>query len=139
MELFNNKDLFKYYKIVENYIETIYYSDMISNYIEGNNVFFSFEIDLTKPNQEKLLLEITHFVNLFIDTLAQLKYQKEFKDKAKQSRISFERTKMDANKRKEIEEKEKRDFIEKWRIKNKMKYKRGAERKKLERELNKYN
>ena len=50
----------------------------------------------------------------------------------------FERTKMDANKRKEIEEKEKRDFIEKWKIKNKMRTKKGAERRKLERELGKY-
>jgi hypothetical protein len=50
----------------------------------------------------------------------------------------FEKTKMDANKRKEIEDKEKRDFIERWKIKYKMKYKRGADRRRLERELNKY-
>ena len=61
--------------------------------------FFSFNIDLTKPNQDRDLLEITHFVNLFVDTLAQLKYSKQFKDKVKNSRIMFERTKMDANKR----------------------------------------
>ena len=83
-------------------------------------------------------MEITHFVNLFVDTLAQLKYSKEFREKIKKSRIMFERTKMDANKRKEIEDKEKRDFIERWKIKNKMRTKRGAERRRLERELNKY-
>ena len=138
MELFNNKNLFHYYKSVEDYLEAIYYSDMVSMYVEGNNIFFSFNIDLTKPNQERTLLEITHFVNLFVDTLAQLKYTKEFKEKVKHNRIMFERTKMDDNKRKEIEEKEKHDFIEKWKIKNKMKNKRGAERKKLERELGKY-
>ena len=138
MELFNNKSLFHYYKSIERYLEAIYYSDMVSMYAEGNNVFFSFNIDLTRPNQERNLLEITHFVNLFVDTLAQLKYSKEFREKVKKSRIMFERTKMDPNKRKEIEEKEKRDFIEIWKIKIRMKNKRGAERKRLERELNKY-
>ena len=138
MELFNNKSLFHYYKSVENYLEAIYYSDMISAYVEGNNIFFSFNIDLTRPYQNRILLEITHFVNLFVDTLAQLKYSKEFKEKVKNSRIMFERTKMDASKRKEIEEKERRDFIEKWKLKKKMRTKKGAERRKLERELNKY-
>ena len=37
-----------------------------------------------------------------------------------------------------IEEKEKRDFIEKWKIKNKMKGKKGLERRKLQKELEKY-
>ena len=138
MELFNNKSLFHYYKSVENYLEAIYYSDMITAYVEGNNIFFSFNIDLTRPYQNRILLEITHFVNLFVDTLAQLKYSKEFKEKVKNSRIKFERTKMDASKRKEIEEKERRDFIEKWKLKKKMRTKKGAERRKLERELNKY-
>ena len=100
--------------------------------------FFSFNIDLTKPNQERDLLEITHFVNLFVDTLAQLKYSKQFKDLVKTNRINFEKSKMDENKRKEIEEKEKKDFIEKWKIKYKMRSKKGAERRKLQRELGKY-
>ena len=138
MELFNNKSLFHYYKSIENYLEAIYYSDMVSMYAEGNNVFFSFNIDLTRPNQERNLLEITHFVNLFVDTLAQLKYSKEFREKVKKSRIMFERTKMDPNKRREIEEKEKRDFIMRWKIKNKMRTKRGPDRRRLERELKKY-
>lgn len=138
MELFNNKSLFHYYKSIEKYLEAIYYSDMISMYVEGNNIFFSFNIDLTKPNQERDLLEITHFVNLFVDTLAQLKYSKQFKELVKTNRINFERTKMDENKRREIEEKEKRDFIEKWKIKYKMRTKKGAERRKLQRELGKY-
>ena len=85
-------------------------------------------------------MEITHFVNLFVDTLAQLKYSKEFREKLKNSRITFERTKMDASKRKEIEEQEKRDFIEKWKFRKRMRTKKGAERRKLEREYNtKYN
>jgi hypothetical protein len=135
-ELFNNKDLFKYYKLVEQYLEAIYYSDMISAYAEGNNVFFSFSIDLTRPNQERNLLEITHFVNLFVDTLAQLKYSKEVKDKFKKNRIMFERTKMDSKKRKEIEEKEKRDLIERWKLIKKIKTKKGADKRKLIRQLN---
>ena len=138
MELFNNKSLYHYYKAIEKYIEAIYYSDMISMYVEGNNIFFSFNIDLTRPEQERTLLEITHFVNLFVDTLAQLKYTKEFKETVKKSRIMYERTKMDPKKRKEIEDKERNDFIERWKIKRKMKNKKGAEKKRLERELNKY-
>ena len=139
MELFNNKDLFKYYKCIEQYLEAIYYSDMISMYAEGNNVFFSFCIDLTRPNQERNLVEITHFVNLFVDTLAQLKYSKEVKEKFKKNRIMYERTKMDSKKRKEIEEKERRDFIERWKLKKKIRTKKGAERRRLERQLNEMN
>ena len=41
-------------------------------------------------------------------------------------------------KKKEIEDKEQKDFIEKWRIIRKMKTKRGAERRRLERELKNY-
>ena len=39
---------------------------------------------------------------------------------------------------KEMEDKEQKDFIEKWRIIRKMKTKRGAERRRLERELKNY-
>ena len=138
MELFNNKSLFNYYKEIEDYLDAIYFSDMLNMEVEGTNIFFSFGIDLTKPKQEKTLLKITHFVNLFVDTLAQLKYNKDFKEKTRKSRIMYERTKMDPSKKKEIEEKEERDFIEKWRIIRKMKTKKGAERRRLERELKNY-
>ena len=138
MELFNNKSLFKYYKDIEDYLDAIYYSDMLNMEVEGTNIFFSFGIDLTKPKQEKILLEITHFVNLFVDTLAQLKYNKAFKEKTKKSRVMYERTKMDPSKKREIEEKEQKDFIDKWNIIRKMRTKKGAERRKLERELKNY-
>ena len=138
MDLFNNKSLFHYYKNIEDYLDAIYFSDMINMDVEGTNIFFSFSIDLTKPKQEKTLLEITHFVNLFVDTLAQLKYNKNFKEKTKKSRIMYERTKMDPSKKKEIEEKEQNDFIEKWKIIRKMRTKKGAERRKLQRELKNY-
>ena len=138
MELFNNKSLFNYYKEIEDYLDAIYFSDMLNMEVEGTNIFFSFSIDLTKPKQEKTLIKITHFVNLFVDTLAQLKYNKEFKEKTRKSRIAYERTKMDPSKKKEIEEKEEKDFIEKWRIIRKMKTKKGAERRRLERELKNY-
>ena len=138
MELFNNKSLFHYYKNIEDYLDAIYYSDMIDMEVEGTNIFFSFNIDLTKTKQERILLEITHFVNLFVDTLAQLKYNKDFKEKTRKNRIAYERTKMDPRKKKEIEDKEQKDFIEKWRIIRKMKTKRGAERRRLERELKNY-
>ena len=76
-------------------------------------------------------------MNLFVDTLAQLKYSAKFKNEVKNNRIRLERTKMEEGKRKEIEDKEKQDFIEKWKIKNKLKNK-GAERKRLMKELEKY-
>ena len=138
MDLFNDKSLFKFYKLIEDYLEAIYFSDMVNMDVEGTNIFFSFSIDLTKSKQERKLLEITHFVNLFVDTLAQLKYNKNFKEKTKKSRIMYERTKMDPSKKKEIEEKEQNDFIEKWKIIRKMRTKKGAERRKLQRELKNY-
>ena len=138
MELFNNKSLFPYYKEIEQYLEAIYYTDQSQISKDPFTVFFSFDINLTYKGQDRKLLEITHFVNLFVDTLAQMKYTKKFKQDVKNHRIMYERTKMDDNKRKEIEEKEKHDFIEKWKIRNKMRNKKGAERRKLEKELGKY-
>ena len=135
MELFNNKSLFHYYKDIEDYLDAIYFSDMLNIDVEGTNIFFSFSIDLTRPKQEKILLEITHFVNLFVDTLAQLKYSSKFKDETKKRRIMYERTKMDPSKKKEIEDKEEKDFIERWRLIRKIKTKKGAEKRKLERQL----
>ena len=42
----------------------------------------------------------------------------------------FERTKMEEAIRREIEEKEKKDFIEQWKLKNKMKGKKPSAKKK---------
>ena len=138
MELFNNKNLFPYYKQIEPFLDVIYFTDQSSFCKEPFAVFFSFNINLTYSGQERRLLEITHFVNLFVDTLAQLKYSAKFKNEVKNNRIRLERTKMEEGKRKEIEDKEKQDCIEKWKIKNKLKNKKGAERKRLMKELEKY-
>ena len=138
MELFDNKNLFPYYKQIESYLDAIYFSDQVNLSREPFTVIFSFDVNLTYSGQDRKLLEITHFVNLFVDTLAQLKYSKKFKDDLKKNRIMYERSKMEEGKRKEIEEKEKRDFIEKWKIKNRMKGKKGVERRRLQKELEKY-
>ena len=137
MELFNNRMLFYYYKEIEIFLDAIYYSDQLQTR-DPFTVFFSFDINLTYSGQDRKLLEITHFVNLFVDTLAQLKYSNEFRNNLKQKRLLYERTKMAESKRKEIEEKEKRDFIERWKIINKMKNKKGLERRRLQKELEKY-
>ena len=104
MELFNNKNLFPYYKQVEEYLDIIYFTDQSSFCKEPFAVFFAFNINLTYSGQDRKLLEITHFVNLFVDTLAQLKYSVKFKNEVKNNRITLERTKMEEGKRKEIEE-----------------------------------
>ena len=137
-ELFNNKSLLQYYKSVEPYIETIYYSDIINLLTEENNIYFSFEIDLTASYQNRIFLEITHFVNVLVDSIAQIKYTKEFKEKVTNNRNLYKENKINESMQKEIEEKEKHDFIEKWKIKNKMKGKSGFERKRLERRLKKF-
>ena len=82
-----------------------------------------------KQGHEKTLLEITHFVNLFADTLSQLKYTDQAKKDFEKNRIMYERTKMEEVKRKEIEEQEKIDFIENWKMKNKMKGKKPINKK----------
>ena len=138
VELFNNKNLLQYYKTVEPFIESIYYSDFINLLTEENNIYFSFDIDLTTSYQNRIFLEITHFVNLFVDGLAQFKYTNEFKEKVNNNRILFKEKKINDSRKKEIEEKEKHDFIEKWKIKKKMKGKSGFERRKLEKKLKKY-
>ena len=139
VEMFNNnKNLMQYYRSVEPFIETIYYSDLINLITEENNIYFSFDIDLSTTYQNRILLEITHFVNLFVDSLAQIKYTKEFKEKVDNNRMLYKESKINDSRKKEIEEKEKHDFIEAWKIKNKMKGKKGLERKKLEKQLKKY-
>jgi len=78
---------------------------------------------------ENLLLEITHFVNLFSDTLAQLRFNENVKKEFEKNRVMYERSKMEDTMRKEIEEKERRDFIEQWKLKNKNKYKKSGQKK----------
>ncbi len=84
-------------------------------------------MNISKGN-ERLLIEITHFVNLFSDTLAQIKYSDKMKKEFEKNRVMFERAKMEEAMRKEIEEKEKRDFIENWKIKNKLKGKKSKKK-----------
>ena len=74
--------------------------------------------------QERRLLEITHFVNLFCDTLSQIKFTPELKTEFEKNRILFERNKMEADIRREVERKEREEFIEQWKLRNKMKGKK---------------
>ena len=138
MELFKNKNLLQYYKDIEPFIETIYYSDIINLLTDENNIYFSFDIDLSCTYQNRIFLKITHFVNLFVDGLAQIKYTKKFKEKVNNNRILYKEAKISDSRKKEMEEIEKKKFIEEWKIKNKMKGKSGFERKKLEKKLKKY-
>jgi hypothetical protein len=93
-------------------------------------LFFSFEVHLnTGSGHERTMLEITHFVNLFSDTLAQMKYSEKAKKEFEKNRVMYERTKMEEIKRKEVEEKEKLDFIEEWKLKNKNKGKKPGQKK----------
>ncbi len=92
-------------------------------------MFFSFELHLNvKSGIERTLLEITHFVNLFSDTLAQLKFSEKVKKEFEKNRVMYERTKMEEFKRKEIEDQEKKDFIENWKMRNKMKGKKPQQK-----------
>lgn len=93
-------------------------------------LFFSFEFHLNQgASYDRKLLEITHFVNLLADTLAQVKYKENVKKDFENNRVMFERSKLEEAMRQEIEEKEKRDFIEQWKMKNKMKGKKQGKKK----------
>ena len=110
-ELFNNKSLLQYYKSVEPYIETIYYSDIINLLTEENNIYFSFEIDLTASYQNRIFLEITHFVNVLVDSIAQIKYTKEFKDKVTNNRNLYKENKINESMQKEDQWENAKDII----------------------------
>ena len=138
-EMFNNKKLIDYYRRVEYFIDNIYYSDSINTYFDENNIYFSFDIDLNESYQERIYLEITHFVNVFVDCLAQIKYTDEFKKKVKNKREQYRENKIREDMKEEIEAKEKKEFIEQFKIRNQMKGKKGFERKKLEKKLKKKN
>ena len=138
-EMFNNKKLLDYYRRVEFFIDNIYYSDSINSYFDENNIYFSFDIDLNESYQERIYLEITHFVNIFVDCLAQIKYTDEFKKKVKDKREQYKENKIKEDMKEEIEAKEKKEFIEQFKIRNQMKGKKGFERKKLEKKLRKKN
>ena len=137
-EMFNNnKKLIDYYRRIEYFIDNIYYSDSINSYLDENNIYFTFDIDLNQSYQERIYLEITHFVNIFVDCLAQIKYTDEFKKKVKRKREEYRENKIREDMKEEIEAKEKKEFIEQFKIKNQMKGKTGFERKKLEKKLKK--
>ena len=138
-EMFNNKKLLDYYRRAEYYIDNIYYSDTINSYFEENNIYFTFDIDLNESYQDRTYLEITHFVNLFVDSLAQIKFTDELKQKFKNKRDAYRENKIREDMKDEIEEREKKEFIEQFKIKTQMKGKKGFERKKLEKKLKKRN
>ena len=95
-------------------------------YIRKFSIFFSFDIYLNiSTGQERRLMEITHFVNLFCDTLAQIKYSPEQKTEFDKNRVLFERNKMEADIIREVERNEREEFIEQWKLKNKMKGKKS--------------
>ena len=87
--------------------------------------------------QERIYLEITHFVNIFVDSLAQIKYTDEFKKKIKNKREQYKENRIKEDMKEEIEAKEKKEFIEQFKIKNQLKGKTGLARKKLEKKLKK--
>ena len=107
MELFDNKNLFPYYKQIENYLDAIYFSDQVNLSREPFTVIFSFDINLTYSGQDRKLLEITHFVNLFVDTLAQLKYSKKFKEDLKKIELCMKEVKWKKEKEKKLKKKKK--------------------------------
>ncbi len=129
MVLFQNKHVLKYFKYIEDYITLIYYTDQQNFCKEDHAIFFSFEFDLNSTNNDNELLRITHFVNLFADTLAQANYNEKQKEDFKKNRVMYERTKMEEFERQEIEDKERRDFIEQWKMKNKLKGKKPTKKK----------
>ena len=138
-EMFENRKLLEYYRRIEDFIDHIYYSDTINSYIEENNIYFTFDIDLNMSYPDRIFLEITHFVNLFVDSLAQIRFSDETKQKIKNKRESYRENKIREDMKEEIEEREKKEFIEQFKIKNQMKGKTGFERKKLEKKLKKRN
>jgi hypothetical protein len=137
--MFNDKKLLDYYRRIEHFIDNIYYSDTINSYMDENNIYFTFDIDLNESYQERMYLEITHFVNLFVDSLAQIKFTDEFKKNVKNKREKYKENRIRENMKEEIEAQEKKEFIEQFKIKNQMKGKNRIERKKLEKKLKKKN
>ena len=105
--------------------------------MDENNIYFTFDIDLNESYQERMYLEITHFVNLFVDSLAQIKFTDEFKKNVKNKREKYKENRIRENMKEEIEAQEKKEFIEQFKIKNQMKGKNRIERKKLEKKLKK--
>jgi hypothetical protein len=122
IDLFTNKTLLNFYKQIEPHVDFIYYTDQNTFSKDKHALFFSFEIHLNQQTgHERRLLEITHFVTLFSDCLAQIKYKPELVKEFERNRISFERNKMEDTIRKEVEEKEKEEFIKQWKEKDKLK------------------
>ena len=135
----NNKKLMDYYRRIEFFIDNIYYSDSINSYFDENNIYFTFDIDLNASYQERIYLEITHFVNLFVDSLAQIKFSDEFKKKIKNNREQYKENKIREDMKEEIEAKEKKEFIDNFIFKNQLKGKSPNQKKKLEKKFKKKN
>jgi hypothetical protein len=57
------------YEKIEEYIDTIYFSDTQSFTTEPYAMFLSFDLDFSKKNAEEVFADITLFVHAFIDLL----------------------------------------------------------------------
>jgi hypothetical protein len=101
-------------------LELIYCSDFMTFCREKFALFFSFNVDLSDSNiYHKRIIDITNFVVLFSQSLAELKYTPEQKSEFLKNRESYERRNMEQQIKEEIERKEREEFMEQWKQKNK--------------------
>lgn len=125
--MFRNRDLLYFFKQIESYIELIYYTDHKTFSNEEFALYFSFICPLNKINQDhsNKLLEISHFVTLFSNELAQVKFTDDQKSIAKKQRIKFERMKLDEAERKRLEQEDLDEEIRKEKERDKRKFYKG--------------
>lgn len=86
-----------------------------------------FSISLCEISEEhkKKLLVISHFVVLFCQELANIKYSDSQKASSKEKRVKFERMKLDEAERKKLEQQDLEEEIRKEKERDKRKYFKG--------------
>lgn len=129
-----------FFKVIEKYIDLIYYTDQKTFSSSEYGLYFSFDINLNKSKTEEysnLLVEISHFVVLFSQELAQVKFSEEQKVESKKKRVTFERMKLPEEERKRLEDEDLQEEIRKEKERDKRKYFKGKLEKKKGKEKEK--
>lgn len=82
-------------------------------------------LNIIDKKHSRKLLEITHFVNLFCEELAQIKYSVEQKSSSSKMRVQFERMKLEESERKRLEYEDMQEEIRLEKERAKRKFAKG--------------
>jgi len=114
MELFENKNLFKLFQKIQEYIYIIYFSDRNKEFNNKCTICFAFEFDVDTFNENySNFTDVNLFVHAFIDQIAVLKLTGNQKKEWERKRGEFDKQRTKENDEIKLEEAKRRALREK--------------------------